>query len=99
MTSDSLALAVGGVDSTQKAGVAMHLNGLNAVYKARNDAVAAGRAAGTRPDSTTMAKWQTDADMHYAELRKLLNAGQQAKFDALPKPSLRGGRRGGGGGN
>ena len=94
MTLDSLVAAVGVTDS-QKAGVKMHLDALNAVYKARVDAMAGG---GARPDSAATAKSQTDADAHYGELRKLLNAAQQAKFDALQKPRFGrggGGRRGG----
>lgn len=97
-TLDSLVAEVGVADS-QKANVKMHLDALNAIYKTRMDAMTAARNGGARPDSTTMAKWQTDADAHYGELRKLLNAAQQAKFDALQKPRLGGGgRRGGGGG-
>jgi len=96
-TLDSLVAAVGVTDS-QKAAVKMHLDALNAVFKSRADAMTAARNGGARPDSAAMAKWQTDADAHYGELRKLLTAAQQAKFDALPKPQLmggRGGRRGG----
>ena len=94
-TLDSLVAAVGITDS-QKPAVKMHLDALNGVYKSRMDAMVAARASGARPDSATMAKFQTDADAHYGEIRKLLNAAQQAKFDALAKPQFgRGGRRGG----
>ena len=92
-TLDSLVAAVGVTDS-QKAGVKMHLDALNAVYKARADAM----GGTTRPDSAATAKSQADADLHYGELRKLLNAAQQVKFDALAKPRFGrggGGRRGG----
>lgn len=98
MTFDSLTSAVGITDSAMKAGVKMHLDALNGVYKSRIEAMQAARAAGNRPDSATMAKFQTDAMAHYDEMRKLLPAALQAKFDALPKPQLMGGRgrRGGG---
>ena len=92
-TLDSLVAAVGATDS-QKAGIKMHLDALNGVYKARMDAM----AGGNRPDSAATAKSQADADAHYGEIRKLLNAAQQAKFDALTKPRFGrggGGRRGG----
>jgi hypothetical protein len=99
MTIDSLVAAVGATDS-QKAGIKMHLDALNAVYKTRMDAFTAARASGSRPDSATSAKWQGDAMAHYEEIGKLLNAAQKTKFDALPKPRLAGGgRRMGGGGN
>ena len=93
MTLDSLVAAVGVTDS-QKASVKLHLDAINVVYKARMDAM----AGGTRPDSAATAKSQADADAHYGELRKLLNAAQQTKFDALTKPRFGrggGGRRGG----
>ena len=93
MAMDSLVAAVGVTDS-QKAGVKMHLDALNGVYKARNEAGAAARASGAPMDSAARAKFQADADAHYGELRKLLNAAQQTKFDALPKPQLAGGGRG-----
>ncbi|HEY2824672.1 MAG TPA: hypothetical protein VGI83_03920 [Gemmatimonadales bacterium] len=98
MTADSLIAAVGVTDSAAKAGVTMHLTELNAVYKARMDAMMAARNGGARPDSAAMAKWQTDAMTHYDAIGKLLNPAQKTKFDALTKPQLmggRGGRRGG----
>ena len=97
MTLDSLVAAVGVTDS-QKAGVKMHLDALNGVYKARMEAMAAARNGGARPDSAAMAKFQNDAMAHYEEIGKLLNAAEKTKFDALPKPQFgRGGRRMGGG--
>ena len=91
MTLDSLVAAVGATDS-QKAGIKMHLDALNGVYKSRMDAMAAARNGGPRPDSAAMAKFQNDAMAHYEEIGKLLNAAQKTKFDALAKPQLMGGR-------
>jgi hypothetical protein len=98
MTFDSLVAAVSLTDA-QKPAAQQHYDALNAVVKKsaeRRRAVMGTMMGGGPPsqaqrDSTRAEfdKLQADADAHYGELRKLLTADQQAKFDALPKPVVR----------
>ncbi len=105
MTFDSLVAAVGITDA-QKADVQHHYDGVNAVMKQaaekRRARMEAMRSGGGPPSPeqreemrTEMEKLQKDVDTHYGELRSLLTPEQQAKLDALPKPSvgMMGGRR------
>jgi hypothetical protein len=98
MTFDSLVAAVGITDA-QKPEVQKHFDALNAVMKqaAERRASMRGQMMGGGPPSQEQMqamraefdKFQADVDAHYGEIRKLLNADQQAKFDALPKPTVR----------
>lgn len=98
MTFDSLVAAVG-ITDTQKPAAQQHYDALNAVIKqaAERRRAMMGTMMGGGPPSPEQReamraefdKFQTDADAHYGELRKLLSADQQAKFDALPKPVVR----------
>ncbi len=107
MTIDSLVAAVGVTDA-QKADVTKHYDELNAVMKkaaAERQKVMGGMGAGERPSQeqmqafrTTLESLQTELDGHYKAIRGLLNADQQAKFDALPAPRVAM-RRPPGGGN
>ncbi len=98
MTFDSLVAAVGITDA-QKPDAQKHYDAVNAVVKqaAEKRRSMMGTMMGGGPPSQEQRdamraefdKFQTDADAHYGELRELLNADQQAKFDALPKPVVR----------
>jgi len=106
LTIDSIAAAVG-LSAAQRPDFITHYDALNAVMKKAADERRKMRdeMGGAQPTAdqmqTTRAKFefmQTDLDNHYKELRKLLSADQQAKFDSLPKPrvGVGGGRRPGG---
>jgi ABC-type transporter Mla subunit MlaD len=106
LTIDSLAAAVGLTDA-QRPDFVKHYDALNAVMKKAADERRKIREemGGAQPTAeqlqTMRAKFefmQTDLDNHHKELRKLLAADQQAKFDSLPKPraAFGGGRRPGG---
>jgi len=99
MTLDSLVAAVGITDA-QKPDVEKHYTALNAVMKRAAEKRAEMRSqmmgGGGPPSQEQMDamraefdKFQADVDAHYGELRKLLNADQQAKFDGLAKPVVR----------
>lgn len=98
MTLDSLMAAVSITDA-QKPDVQKHYDALNAVMKQsaeRRRAVMSTMMGGGPPSQeqrdamrAEFDKFQADVDAHYGELRKLLNPDQQAKFDALPKPTVR----------
>lgn len=108
LTMDSLDAAVS-LTAKQKAGVQVHFDSIQAVYK---QAVAARQKmrqqfqSGERPSQEQMQQMHTDmenlqqaVDAQYNELRAMLTADQQAAFDKLPKPQVamrRGGMRGGG---
>jgi len=106
LTIDSIAAAVG-LSDAQRPDFVTHYDALNAVMKKAADERRKVREelAGAQPTAdqvqTMRSKFefmQTDLDNHYKELRKLLSADQQAKFDSLPKPrvGVGGGRRPGG---
>ena len=106
LTIDSIAAAVGLTDA-QRPDFVTHYDALNAVMKKSADERRKMREemGGAQPTAEQMqtmrAKFdfmQTDLDNHYKELRKLLSADQQPKFDSLPKPRVGfgGGRRPGG---
>jgi hypothetical protein len=92
MTFDSLVAAVGVTDA-QKADAQTHYDAINDILKQ-----AAERRSGMRGqmgqmsteqrDSmrTQMQKTRSDIETHYNELRAVLTADQQTKFDALAKP-------------
>ena len=98
MTFDSLVAAVS-LTEAQKPDAQKHYDALNGVMKQaaeRRRAVMSTMMGGGPPTqeqrdamSAEFAKFQGDVDAHYGELRKLLTAEQQAKFDALPKPVVR----------
>ncbi len=98
MTFDSL-VAAAGITDAQKPDVQKHYDALNAVMKqsAERRRAVMGTMMGGGPPSQEQRdamraefdKFQGDVDAHYGELRKLLHADQQAKFDALPKPVVR----------
>ncbi|HLB37336.1 MAG TPA: hypothetical protein VJL31_12255 [Gemmatimonadales bacterium] len=98
MTFDSLVAAVSLTDA-QKPAAQKHYDALNAVVKqsAERRRAVMGTMMGGGPPSPEQGeamraefdKFQADADVHYGELRKLLTAEQQAKFDGLPKPVVR----------
>ncbi len=105
MTFDSLVAAVGITDA-QKAQVQHHYDGVNAVMKQaaeKRRSMRESMMGGGGPPSpeqreavrTEMEKLQKDVDTHYGELRSLLTSEQQAKLDALAKPTvmMRGGMR------
>lgn len=98
MTFDSLVAAVAITDA-QKPAAQKHYDALNVVMKqsAERRRAVMGTMMGGGPPSPEQReamraefdKFQADADAHYGELRKLLTADQQAKFDALAKPVVR----------
>jgi hypothetical protein len=102
LTIDTIAGAVALTDA-QRPDFVKHYDALNAVMKKAADERQKMRdeMGGARPTAEQMqtlrAKFdfmQTDLDNHYKELRKLLSADQQAKFDSLPRPRVAmGGRR------
>jgi hypothetical protein len=107
MTIDSLVAAVGVTDA-QRPEVTKHYEELNAVMKKAADERAKMFQAGggERPSQEQMTAlrskldfMQGDLDKHYKAIRGLLNADQQAKFDALPAPrvAMRQRPQGGGG--
>jgi hypothetical protein len=106
MTIDSLVTAVG-VSDAQKADVTKHYDELNAVMKkaaAERQKMMGGGGERPSPEQmqalrTAMESMQTELDGHYKAIRGLLNADQQAKFDALPAPRVAMQRRPAGGGN
>jgi hypothetical protein len=92
MTFDSLVAAVGITDA-QKPDAQKHYDAINAIVKAAADRRASMRGqfrdmSQDQRDSlrAEMQKTRSDIESHYNELRAVLNADQQAKFDALPKP-------------
>jgi hypothetical protein len=106
LTVDSIAAAVG-LSDAQRPDFVTHYDALNAVMKKAADERRKIRdeLGGAQPSADQMQTMrskfefmQTDLDNHYKELRKLLSAEQQAKFDSLPKPRVGfgGGRRPGG---
>jgi hypothetical protein len=107
MTIDSLVAAVSVTDA-QKADVTKHYDELNAVMKKAADERSKmfQSMGGERPSQEQMQEFrtkleamQTELDGHYKAIRALLNADQQAKFDALPAPRVAMQRRPPGGGN
>lgn len=98
MTFDSLVAAVGITDA-QKPDAQKHYDAVNAVVKqaAEKRRALMSTMMGGGPPSPEQRdamraefdKFQADVDAHYGELRKLLNAEQQATFEALPKPTVR----------
>ncbi|MBI4420046.1 MAG: hypothetical protein HY560_04405 [Gemmatimonadetes bacterium] len=105
VTADSLAKAVGG-DSALAKKVAPHLAEVDKILKSaaeeRQKMFAGMQAGGGPPDPAArqamMAKtqeFQTQVDNHLKMVRDLLDAKQQAAFDALQKPMLRRGMGGG----
>ena len=104
ISADSLSKAVGG-DAAVSAKVAPHLAEIDKILK---DAAAERQkafAGGGPPDQATMQAmrtkmqdYQSQVDTHVKAVHDLLDAKQQAAFDALQKPMLRrgGGRMGGG---
>ena len=105
ITADSLSKAVGG-DAALAAKLAPHLAEVDKIMK---DAVAERQkmmGGGGPPDPamrqqmmTKMQGYQEQLDTHFKAIHDLLDAKQQAAFDALQKPTMmrRGGGRMGGG--
>ncbi len=84
MTFDSLVAAVGITDA-QKADAQKHYDAINAVLKQAADKRREMRGQMSGPPSDeqrqamreAMQKMQSDVEMHYGELRKVLNADQR----------------------
>jgi Spy/CpxP family protein refolding chaperone len=97
MTFDSLVAAVGITDA-QKADAQKHYDAINAILKdaAAKRAEMRGQMSGPPTDEQrqqmrdAMQKTRSDVETHYNELRGVLTADQQTKFDALPKPPYMG---------
>jgi hypothetical protein len=96
MTFDSLVAAVGITDA-QKADAQQHYDAINTILKQAADRRAQMRGSfrdmsQEQRDSlrAEMQKTRSDVETHYNELRGVLTADQQAKFDALPKPPYMG---------
>jgi hypothetical protein len=96
LTIDSIAQAVSLTDA-QRPDFVKHYEALNAVMKKAADERMKMRQemGGQRPTPEQaqamrekFTAMQTEADAHYAELRKLLTEEQQGRFDALPKPRV-----------
>lgn len=96
MTFDSLVSAVGITDA-QKADAQKHYDAINTVLKqaAEHRAQMRGNFRDMSQDQrdsmrAEMQKTRSDVETAYNALRGVLNADQQAKFDALPKPPYMG---------
>jgi hypothetical protein len=97
MTLDSVVAAVGVTDA-QRADVAKHYEGVNAVMKraaderrAMREQMGGGGMPSEEQRAAMRAKFeeiQKEIDVHYFALQALLAPEQQAKFDALPRPRL-----------
>jgi hypothetical protein len=101
ITADSLAKAVGG-DAAVAKKAAPHLAEVDKVMKAAAEERSKMMSGGGRPDQATMdamrakgAEWQKSIDEHLKMIRDGLNEKQQAAFDALQKPTMMRGGRGG----
>lgn len=108
LTLDSLVQLVG-ITEAQRSQVAQHYEAINAVLKKAAEERRRLREqfmAGGGPPSpeqrqamqATFQRFQAEVDQHYTALRQLLEAEQQAKLDALPRPrvGMMGQRRPGG---
>lgn len=97
MTLDSVVAAVGVTDA-QRADVAKHYDGVNAVMKraaderrAMREQMSEGGPPSQEQRAAMRAKFeeiQKEIDVHYFALRALLTPEQQTKLDALPRPRL-----------
>ena len=101
ITADSLSRAVGG-DASLAGKVAPHLAEVDKIMKTAADERAKMMPAGGGPPDQAamqgmrekMAGYRSQLDVHLKAIRELLDAKQQAAFDALEKPMQRRGMGG-----